>query len=350
MAEPLSKETILEETATGEGAALRRLRSSLPAALRSQIRSARELDRELKDAAGEGAFPTAVPALDRLLDGGLPRGQLVELIGTRTSGRFSTLLSALAAATSVGEAAALVDLGDSLDPAAALAAGVDLERLLWVRPARIKEALAAAEMLIAGGFPLVVLDLGNPPVRGGRGVEAAWLRLARAARAQDSALLVGAPYRVSGTAAGVVLAADRGRALWRGNGSSPRLLAGVTSRIVVDKHRSRLAGQPSGKSADLELALAEVPCRGDLTPTPVQKTERPALRPHPLAPSPKGEGEPRPSDLKPSEPLSFRRGVGVRSQGRISGEGTGVRSGNPHVTPTHRLPRPAALPSSFPAA
>jgi len=316
MAEPLSKETILEESGT------ERVLRSLPAALRSQVRSARELDRELQDAAGEGAFPTAVPALDQLLDGGLPRGQLVELIGARTSGRFSTLLSVLAAATGAGEAAALVDLGDGLDPEAALAAGVDLERLLWARPVRLKDALAAAEMLIASGFPLVVLDLGAPPVRGGRGVEAGWLRLARAARAHDSALLVGAPYRVSGTAAGVVLAADRGRALWRGDDGAPRLLAGVTSRIVVDKHRHRLAG----KSADLALALAEVPC------------ERPALRPHPLAPSSKGEGEP-----KPSEPLSFRRGVGVRSQGRISGEGE-----IPHAA--HRLPRPAALPACCPAA
>ncbi|HEX9942218.1 MAG TPA: hypothetical protein VGG03_09400, partial [Thermoanaerobaculia bacterium] len=153
MAEPLTRETIIGQTLP-PGAAVRRLRSSLPAALRSQIRSARELDRELRDAAGEGAFPTGVPALDRLLDGGLPRGQLVELIGARTSGRFSALLAVLAAATSVGEAAALVDLGNGFDPEAALAMGIDLERLLWARPARLKEALAAAEMLIDGGFPL----------------------------------------------------------------------------------------------------------------------------------------------------------------------------------------------------
>src|SRR5215207_3971978 len=136
MAEPLMRRD-LEEPNAGS-AALARLRSSLPEALRSRIRSARELDRELREAAGEGAFATAVPALDRLLDGGLPRGQLVELVGSRTSGRFSTLLAVLAAATSVGEAAALVDLGDGLDPDAALGAGVDLERLLWARPARLK--------------------------------------------------------------------------------------------------------------------------------------------------------------------------------------------------------------------
>ncbi|MFL6258254.1 MAG: hypothetical protein ACJ76Y_00970 [Thermoanaerobaculia bacterium] len=265
MAEPLTQ-TILEKPIHGT-AALRRLRAVLPEELRGQIRSARELDRELREAAGEGAFATAVPVLDRLLDGGLPRGQLVELVGSRTSGRFSTLLAALAAATSVGEAAALVDLGDNLDPESASALGVDLSRLLWARPARLKEALAAAEMLLAGGFPLVALDLGMPPVRGGRGVEAAWLRLARAARAHDAALLVGSPYRVTGTAAAAVLQAGRGHAAWQGEAGSPRLLAGFTSRVELEKCRGRLPGQ----SEDLRLVVEDLPRPAALPP------RRPAL-------------------------------------------------------------------------
>lgn len=267
MAEPLRQTN--PEDATAGPAAIQRLRSSFPEALRSRIRSARELDRALRDSAGEGAFPTAVPALDRLLDGGLPRGQLVEIVGTRTGGRFSTLLSALAAATSIGETAALVDLGDGLDPETALHLGIDLERLLWARPPRIKEALAATEMLLDGGFPLVALDLGNPPLRGGRGIEAAWLRLARAARAHDAMLLVGAPYRVSGTSAGVVLKAERGRITWRGGHGSPWLLAGVDSRLVVEKCRGRLPGQ----SEDLRLAAPGCP----------QAAPAPAVKPQPQA-------------------------------------------------------------------
>src|SRR3954470_10453954 len=242
MAQPLAKETLLEMPPPTAGSALRLLRSSLPEAFRSRLRSARELDRENRDAAGEGAFRTAVPALDRLLDGGLPRGQLVELVGGRRSGRFSTLLAVLAAATRVGEVAALVDLGDGLEPAAALALGADLERLLWLRPTKLKDALAGAEMLLASGFPLVVLDLGQPPVRGGRGVEAAWLRLARAARAHDAALLVGAPYRVTGTAAAAVLQAGRGHAAWMGEAGSPRLLTGFTAHVELEKCRGRLPG------------------------------------------------------------------------------------------------------------
>jgi hypothetical protein len=239
MAEPLTRETLAGPPTLEPGWAVRHLRSSLPEALRSRLRSARELERDLRDAEGSGAFPTAVPSLDRLLNGGLPRGQLVELVGSRTSGRFSLLLAALAAATAAGETVVLVDLGDNLGPEAARSAGIDLQRLLWVRPPTLRKALAAAEMLIAGGFPLLVLDLGQ---RSGRGSEAAWLRLARAARTHNSALLVAAPCRVSGTAAAVVLKAGRGRAVWRGGGRSPWLLTDMTSRIELEKCRGRLPG------------------------------------------------------------------------------------------------------------
>src|SRR5450432_2469303 len=102
---------------------------------------------------------TSADPLARLL-GGLPRGKLVEIVGRRTSGRHSLALAALASATSAGELAALVDPGDHFDPQSAEAAGVDLERVLWVRPAKLKAALASAEMLLATGFPLVVADLG----------------------------------------------------------------------------------------------------------------------------------------------------------------------------------------------
>lgn len=274
MISPLLRET--SEGTLAEGAfspALRRLRSSLPQELR--LVSARELSRSLRDEAEEHPpFRTAVPALDRLLDGGLPRGHLVELVGARSSGRFSTLLAALAAVTGTGESAALVDLGDGLDPAVAESMGMDLARLLWLRPTDLKQALAGTEMLLGAGFPLVALDLGNPPVRGGRGVEAVWLRLARTARSHGASLLVGSPYRVSGTAAGAVLKAGRARAVWQGGDeSSPWLLGGFTSHLEIEKHRGRLPGQ----SESLELALSE-------TPLPSAK---PAARPQPRPAEPR---------------------------------------------------------------
>jgi hypothetical protein len=237
------------------------------APLVDSLRSARSLEsqetQETSAASPRSRAPLKTfPALDELLGGGLPRGKLVEMVGARSSGRFSALLAALAAATAAGEAAALVDLGDGLDPQGAAALGLDLRRLLWLRPTILKQALAAAEMLLGGGFPLVVLDLGNPPVRGGRGTEAGWLRLARAAQAQGAALLVASPYRVSGTAAAMVLQAARGRARWHGwqgrqgtSGAPPWLLDGLSCRMTLEKCRGRLL--PTG-SLGLQLQLSPI--------------------------------------------------------------------------------------------
>ena len=163
---------------------LRNLRDALPASLRSRLESGRDLARRRRESPAPRPRPSGTPELDRLLEGGLPAGRLVEVVGRRSDGRFSTVLTALAAATSRGEAAALVDLGDALDPRGAQRAGVVLARLLWVRPRTVQEALLATEHLLTGGFPLVALDLGQPPIPGGRGTEAAWLRLSRAAAAQ----------------------------------------------------------------------------------------------------------------------------------------------------------------------
>jgi hypothetical protein len=166
------------------------------------------------------------------------------------------VLALLAATTQRGEAVALVDLGDHLDPQAAATAGVDLQRLLWARPTRLRDALAAAEIALGGGFPLVVLELGSPPLRGRRD-EHAWLRLARACRHHRGALLVATPYRLTGSAAGEVLALSRHRGVWLGGGPSgdtrwrdgraPRLLAGVDSRL----HREKSRREPEPATAAL---------------------------------------------------------------------------------------------------
>ncbi len=198
---------------------------------------------------------TRVESLDRLLAGGLPKGALVELSGRRSSGRFSIGLAALAVATSAGEGAALVDLGDHLDPASAQTAGVDLKRLLWVRPARVKEALVAAEMLLATGFSLVVADLGLSP-RGARFVpDAAWVRLTRTAQAHGSVLLLLTPYRVSGIAAEAVIAAGQVQAIWQGNGATPRLLGGISSRLTLEKYGRIRPGATAALSLSVSGAL-----------------------------------------------------------------------------------------------
>jgi len=76
---------------------------------------------------------TGIPELDLLLQGGLPRGALIELCGTSSSGRTSVSFSLLAQATARHETCAYVDVSDSLDPTSLAAAGADLARVLWIR-------------------------------------------------------------------------------------------------------------------------------------------------------------------------------------------------------------------------
>ncbi|RMH21352.1 MAG: hypothetical protein D6696_05935 [Acidobacteria bacterium] len=228
---------------------------TLPRELAPHVRRARELVRDRRRG-GPEHLPTGVAAWDELLAGGLRRGATVELVGRPSSGRFALVLALLAAVTGSGEAAALVDLGDGLDPQAARACGVDLERLLWLRPRTIKEALAGAETVLGCGPALVVVDLGLPPLAGGRGAEAAWLRLARAARARRTALVVSSPYRASGTAAAVVLELGRRRSLWRSGGGAPPLLCGLRAGLAVLKDRGRRPGACVALRFDLESAVA----------------------------------------------------------------------------------------------
>ncbi len=242
-----SQALVLEQFLEGRGLAKK------PGGLLTSLGAKLHRASELSSAAPRDPLPTTAPALDRLLPGGLPKGSLVELFSCRSSGRFSIALAALASATSSGQAAALIDLGDHLDPQTAEAAGVDLERLLWTRPKRVKEALAAAELLLGTGFPLVVVDLGLCP-RGVRFLpDAAWLRLARAAQAQGSALLLLTPYRMSGIAAEAVVTTDGARAVWQGSGRTPRLLAGISSRLTLEK----FGRVTPGRAEELSLAVVE---------------------------------------------------------------------------------------------
>jgi len=77
--------------------------------------------------------PTGIAAIDTLLEGGLPVGGITEVVGQESSGRTALALSFVAGMTAVGKVCAWIDVSNALDPESAAAAGVDLERLLWVR-------------------------------------------------------------------------------------------------------------------------------------------------------------------------------------------------------------------------
>jgi recombination protein RecA len=91
-------------------------------------------------------IPTGIDALDALLRGGLPIGALAELVGPECSGRTTAALSFLSRVMAEGNVCAWIDVSDALDPEAAAASGVDLERLLWVRCANGRTASAEPQL------------------------------------------------------------------------------------------------------------------------------------------------------------------------------------------------------------
>ncbi len=187
---------------------------------------------------------TGVAALDALLGGGWPQGKVGELVGPASSGRSAAAAAAVAAATARGEVTAWLDPADAFDPASAAAAGVDLERVLWVRPRGVGEAVRAAELVLGtGGFTVVILDLGAAAAAARERKDASRgalsLRLARATERAGAVTLVLAERPWAGTLAAVTVALARGEARWGGAHDGPRWLEDLALQPQVERGRGR---------------------------------------------------------------------------------------------------------------
>jgi hypothetical protein len=235
------------------GEAIRNLRASLEASIASKLSSGSELVRAVARQRREEILPTTIEPLDALLGGGLARGKMTEIAGRGS--RFSIVMATLASATSIGEAAALIDAGDSFDPQLAEAAGVELKRLLWVRPHTMKESVAAAEAIGATGFQLVIIDMGARRPPGKRVPDATWVRLARVAESHGATILISAPYALTGTTSEAMLLAYAARARWLGGGNAPRVLAGIETKLKLEKHRRLRPGQTTTVFFQCEEAI-----------------------------------------------------------------------------------------------
>jgi hypothetical protein len=195
---------------------------------------ARQLDRTLTTAlpAGDPHDEASIGAsgiglLDARISGGFPRGQLSELVGPRSAGRTSVLLAMLAAATRRGELTALVDALDTFDVESAVAAGVVLDRLLWIRghvvanpgmcrdlnQRAMEQAVKALTLVLqAGNFGVVVFDVADAPVDALRRLPfTTWLRLQRMVEGRHTVCVLVGNEPMARSAAGLTVNLASGR-------------------------------------------------------------------------------------------------------------------------------------------
>ena len=182
---------------------------------------------------------TGIPEVDSL-SGGLPRGAITEIFGPASSGRTSLLLAALAFATTHDEVCALVDTSDVLDPTAAANAGIDFDRLLWIRCAsNVEHAFKATDLLLqGGGFGLVLLDMGDvPPQQARRIISSWWYRFRRVVENTPTAFIVIAQDSCVRSCATLALEMRKEDDIWTSVSRSP---------IPSDSRCPTIQSQPPG--------------------------------------------------------------------------------------------------------
>lgn len=226
---------------------------ALKAALEDLLRS-RRLQEDGPPLRGEdrrlSPLPTGVGVVDALLGGGLPRGQVSEVHGPRSSGRTGLVLSLVAACTARGSLAAWVDPADRLAPASAAAAGIDLGRLFWMRgdgrgrrDRGLPAAISAVGTLVGSGlFEAVVLDVAAfPPADLGRLPGPTWIRLQRMIEDGPGAVVLLAEAHVADGPRGASLALRARAPRWSGAPGPGRLLRGLGTEAQAGRHAGRRA-------------------------------------------------------------------------------------------------------------
>ncbi len=207
------------------------LRARLESALGERVSSPfTDLDRRVFE-----SVPTGIAPLDALT-GGLPRGAITEIFGPLSSGRTSAMVSILAEAIANDEVCALVDGNDAFDPKSADAAGVDLQRLLWVRCRKLDQVLKCTDLLLqGGGFGRIVMDLSDLSISQVRSIPlASWFRFQRTIEKTPTVLVVMSPESIVKSAAALVLKMEAHGTEWS------TILDGLNLNIdIVRSRRAR---------------------------------------------------------------------------------------------------------------
>src|SRR5580698_9991820 len=202
--------------------------------LRSQLRTRFDVPFEVRNRLEREQIPTGIAAIDKLTEGGIPRGTLTEICGAESCGRTALTFALLGQATQRGECCAWIDTAGAFDPASAMEAGVNLDRVLWVNcGGNAQHALKSTDLLIqAGGFGLVVLDLADTPDATARRISlASWFRLRHAAERTGAALVAVERQINARSCSALQIEMRRRKPLWIG-----KLLRGIAAQAESRKH------------------------------------------------------------------------------------------------------------------
>ena len=188
---------------------------------------------------------TGIPAIDALTNGGIPRGTITEIYGPASSGRTSLLFSLLARVTANREYCAVIDTADAFDPASAVAAGVLLPRVVWIRCGGNAEyALKCCDLIVqAGGFGAIVMDLGDTAPRTATRISlASWFRLRHAVERTPAAMVVVEQQLNAKSCSALQLELRNEEVRWSGR-EYGQLLRGMRIRAESRKHHYAQAAE-----------------------------------------------------------------------------------------------------------
>ena len=197
-------------------------------------------------------FATGIAAADAILEGGIPRGSITEISGAASTGRTTFALSIFSGITRSGATCAWVDVHDALSPESAAAAGVILERMLWLRTTsiprltsekpwpRLEQALKATDLLLqTGGFAAVVLDMGDLlPQQTMRIPLASWYRFRLAAEQARTALILLTQSPCASSCSALVLRCEPAHSeAWSASGKTS-LFEGQHYTLIRERNRN----------------------------------------------------------------------------------------------------------------
>lgn len=102
---------------------------------------------------------TGIITLDKILGRGIPRGRIIEIYGTESSGKTTLMLHVIAQFQKLGLDCGFIDAEHALDVKYAKAIGVDTDSLYFVQPDTAEDALQKLESMASKkGLGCVVLD------------------------------------------------------------------------------------------------------------------------------------------------------------------------------------------------